>query len=98
MDTTLYTGADAAAVARILDGRTGRYIFWSTGQVYLVRAGPRPPFRETDYDGATVAQPPAERASDRENWAYGVDKRDAEDALRKAWPSGDSRTSRCGCR
>src|SRR5437899_12107216 len=36
VDTTLYTGADARAVSRILAGQVGRYVFWSSGQVYLV--------------------------------------------------------------
>jgi nucleoside-diphosphate-sugar epimerase len=85
VDTTLYTGADAAAIGTILEGRTGRYIFWSTGQVYLVRTGLAPPFHESDYDGSLMADPGAERALDRENWLYGIGKRDAEDALRAAW-------------
>lgn len=88
IDTTLYTGADAAAIARILDGRCGRYVFWSTGQVYLVRTGPAPPYREEDYDGAVMAEPPAARRVDHDNWRYGVDKRAAEDALRAAHASG----------
>jgi nucleoside-diphosphate-sugar epimerase len=85
VDTTLYTGPDAEALARLLDGRVGRYVFWSTGQVYLVRVGPQRPFREEDYDGPLMPEPPAGDESDRRNWVYGVEKRAAEDALRAAW-------------
>lgn len=89
VDTTLYTGADAAAAARLLEGRCGRYVFWSTGQVYLVRSGPRPPFVEADYQGPVMAEPPAADRVNHDNWVYGVDKRAAEDALREA-------RARCG--
>src|SRR6478752_6261475 len=39
IDTTLYTGAEAEAAVDVVAGRVGRYIFLSTGQVYLVRVG-----------------------------------------------------------
>ncbi len=84
VDTTLFTGRDAAAVAALLAGRVGRYVMWSSGQVYLVRAGCAPPFREDDYDGPTLPEPPADRPHDRGNWTYGVDKRAAEEAMRDA--------------
>jgi nucleoside-diphosphate-sugar epimerase len=84
VDTTLYTGPDAEAIARILSGRVGRYIFLSTGQVYLVRVGPQPPFREADYGGEVMPDPGSEH-HDREEWVYGVDKRAAEDAFKHAW-------------
>lgn len=82
VDTTLYTGDDADAVLALLGGRTGRYVFWSTGQVYLVRDGLRTPFREEGYDGPLMPEP--HRSADREQWAYGVLKRDAEDRFRAA--------------
>lgn len=84
VDTTLYTGPDAEAVARLLEGRVDRYVFWSTGQVYLVRVGPQRPFREEDYDGPLMPEPPAGDESDHRNWVYGINKRAAEDALRAA--------------
>jgi len=84
VDTTLYTGADADAVVRLLSGRAGRYVFWSTGQVYLVRMGPSRPFREDDYDGPLMPEPPTTRTVDHENWVYGIEKRSAEDRLRAA--------------
>lgn len=85
VDTTLYTGPDAIRTAATLDGRAGRYVFWSTGQVYLVRAGPVPPFREADYAGPVMPEPPVTLAVDHDNWVYGVEKRAAEDALRAAF-------------
>jgi nucleoside-diphosphate-sugar epimerase len=83
-DTTLMNGEDARAAVEVLDGRVGRYVWWSTGQVYLVREGARRPFRESEYDGPVMAEPPRERASDHRNWAYGVEKRAAEEVLRRA--------------
>ncbi len=83
VDTTLYTGPDAAAIARVLAGRVGRYLCWSSGQVYLVRAGLTPPFRESDYAGPVMAEPPVS-SPDHAQWRYGVDKRAAEDALMAA--------------
>jgi nucleoside-diphosphate-sugar epimerase/5'-deoxynucleotidase YfbR-like HD superfamily hydrolase len=84
VDTALYTGAEAESIVEILDGRVGRYVFISTGQVYLVRTGLQRPFREEDYDGP-VMPPPAPGSSDYEQWAYGAHKRDAEDVFTRAW-------------
>lgn len=84
VDTTLYEGADAAEVARILDGRVGRFVFLSSGQVYLVRQGPVRPFREADYDGPLIPEPDPADDFDHGNWRYGVGKRDAEDELMRA--------------
>lgn len=84
VDTTLYTGAEAGSIVRLLDGRIGRYVFWSTGNVYLVREGLRRPFREGDYDGPVIPAPPPEQALDHHNWVYGMGKRDAEHVLRAA--------------
>jgi nucleoside-diphosphate-sugar epimerase len=84
VDTALYTGADADAVVTLLAGRTGRYVFWSTGQVYLVRAALARPYREEDYDGPLMPEPPAERRTDHEQWVYGIEKRAAEDRFRAA--------------
>jgi len=84
VDTTLYNGRDAQAIVGLLTGRAGRYVAWSTGQVYLVRSGPVRPFTEADYDGPLMPEPPEDHVSDNENWAYGVDKRAAEDVLHDA--------------
>lgn len=80
VDTTLYTGPDAEAVARIFKGRTGRYIFLSTGQVYLVRENLERPYREADYEGPVMPDP---GLPDHDDWVYGVDKRAAEDLLKQ---------------
>ncbi|HSQ61109.1 MAG TPA: NAD-dependent epimerase/dehydratase family protein [Acidobacteriota bacterium] len=84
VDTTLYNGPDAKAIAAILDGRVGRYVFLSSGQVYLVRGDLPRPFAEEAYDGPVIP-PPAPGTHDFEEWRYGAEKRDAEDALADAW-------------
>jgi 2'-hydroxyisoflavone reductase len=85
VDTTLYTGAEAQAAVEIFRGRAGRYIFLSTGQVYLVRLGVQRPFKEEDYAGPVMAEPPRSNESDYANWLYGYDKREAEDVFSDAW-------------
>jgi nucleoside-diphosphate-sugar epimerase len=85
IDTTLYTGAEAEAAVELFKGRTGRYIFLSTGQVYLVRVGAERPYKEDDYAGPVMAEPPKSNTSDYENWLYGFDKRAAEDVFAGAW-------------
>jgi len=85
VDTTLYSGPDAEATADILKDRVARYIFLSTGQVYLVRVGIDRPFKETDYPGEVMAEPAREDQSEHRNWLYGFDKRQAEDAFARAW-------------
>lgn len=85
IDTTLYNGCDAAIALDVLKGRVAHYIFISTGQVYLVRVGPERPFREEDYEGPLMAEPPRDNALDHSNWVYGVEKRQAEDLLVQAY-------------
>src|SRR5882724_13114916 len=85
IDTTLYTGAEAEAVVKLFSNRVGRYIFLSTGQVYLVRTGVERPFKEEDYPGPVMAEPPKSEVSEYENWRYGFDKRAAEDVFACAW-------------
>jgi nucleoside-diphosphate-sugar epimerase len=85
IDTTLYTGAEAEAVVELLKGRVGRYIFLSTGQVYLVRVGAQRPYKEDDYAGPVTTEPPKANVSEYENWRYGFDKRAAEDVFACAW-------------
>lgn len=82
-DTTTYTGQEARQAIDVFSGKAGRYVFVSSGQVYLVREGLGRPFRETDYDGPVMAEPPRNSA-DHPSWLYGADKRDAEDAFMKA--------------
>lgn len=85
VDTTLYTGEEAKAVVEEFANRIGRYIFLSTGQVYLVRLGVERPFKEDDYSGPVMAEPPKSDESEYNNWLYGADKRAAEDIFARAW-------------
>ena len=85
VDMVLYDGEQARRSIAQLAGRTGHYIFISTGQVYLVRAGLRRPFHEDDYDAGTAVPEPAPGSYDHGEWLYGVEKRDAEDLLARAW-------------
>ena len=85
IDTTLYTGAEAEAAVSLFRDRVGRYIFLSTGQVYLVRLGVQRPFKESDYSGRVMAEPAKSDESDHANWLYGFDKRQAEDVFARAW-------------
>jgi nucleoside-diphosphate-sugar epimerase len=85
IDTTLYTGAEAETAVELFKDRIGRYIFLSTGQVYLVRTGVERPFKEEDYAGPVMAEPSKSNTSDYENWLYGFDKRAAEDMFARAW-------------
>ncbi len=83
VDTTLYTGPEAAATVGLLAGRVGHYIALSSGQVYLVRAGLRRPFAEGRAAGEAMPAPPS-GTRDWEEWKYGVDKRAAEEVLAAA--------------
>lgn len=84
VDTTLYTAMEAHAVVDLLRERTEHYIFISSGQVYLVREGLNRPFKESDYPGRLMPTPKPDTFAHAE-WRYGIGKREAEDALRKAW-------------
>lgn len=85
IDTTIYTGAEAETVVDVLASRIGRYIFLSTGQVYLVRVGAQRPYKENDYAGPVMAEPSKLDESEHANWLYGADKRAAEDVFARAW-------------
>ena len=85
IDTTLYTGPEAEAAVNLFRDRVGRYIFISTGQVYLVRLGVQRPFKETDYPGPVMPEPAKTDESEHSNWLYGFDKRQAEDVFSQAW-------------
>lgn len=82
-DTTTYTGDEAKQAVEIFSDRTRRYVFVSSGQVYLVRENLPRPYREEEYDGAVMTAPPKDSA-DYPSWLYGADKRDAEDVLMAA--------------
>lgn len=86
VDNALYNGREAETIVRLLNGRTGHYLFTSSGQVYLVREGAERPFTEDDYAGR-VMPPPKPTTYSYEEWNYGVEKRQAEDTLTAAWES-----------
>ncbi|HKV91036.1 MAG TPA: SDR family oxidoreductase [Candidatus Angelobacter sp.] len=85
VDTALYTGAEAEAVIEMTTGHVGRYVFLSTGQVYLVRIGAQRPYKEEDYAGPVMPEPSKSDESAHSNWLYGFDKRAAEDVFALAW-------------
>jgi nucleoside-diphosphate-sugar epimerase len=83
VDFAANTAADVRGVAEVLGANAGHYVFISSGQVYLVRQDCPRPAREQDYDGPLLPEP--EGPADRAAWRYGVEKRQAEDALVVAW-------------
>ena len=83
LDNTTYTERDARQVVDLLDGNVGRYVFISSGQVYLVRENIERPFREEAYEGAVMPEP-ARQSSDYPSWLYGIDKRLAEQVIEDA--------------
>lgn len=84
VDNALYKGSEAETITELLRGRTGRYFFLSTGQVYLVREGIQRPFKEKDYEGRLMPAPKV-GSFGHEEWLYGMDKRRVEDAMSAAW-------------
>lgn len=83
VDLALYNGPEARDAVALFSGRTGHYVFVSTGQVYLVLDRAPRPSREEDYAGPVMAEP-ARGTRDHANWVYGVDKRAAEDVFAAA--------------
>jgi 2'-hydroxyisoflavone reductase len=80
VDFLAYDAADVTRLFSVPGFVPGRVIMISTGQVYLVTDGQRPPFREPDAAAPTIAEPaPGTRAW--HNWTYGMGKRAAEAAL-----------------
>ncbi|HZJ01342.1 MAG TPA: NAD-dependent epimerase/dehydratase family protein, partial [Gemmatimonadaceae bacterium] len=80
---TTYTERDARQAVDLLDGSVGRYVFISSGQVYLVRENIERPFREESYEGAIMPEP-ARQSADHPSWLYGIDKRLAEQMIEDA--------------
>lgn len=83
VDFAAYRWEDARGAVEALGGRVGHYVFIGTGQVYLVREGCPRPAQEIDYAGPVLPEPEGE--DDKAQWAYGMGKRDCEDALAEAW-------------
>jgi len=79
VDFAAYNVRDTGSAVEVLGDRAGHYVFISTGQVYLVRDGCPRPARETDYEGSLLPRPEGEYQL--ASWEYGIQKREAEDAL-----------------
>lgn len=83
VDFVIYNQQEAQMILELLSGHTDHYIMISTGQVYLVRQGIMPPFKESDYEGRTQPSP-KEATFAHEEWRYGMGKREVEDVLIEA--------------
>jgi nucleoside-diphosphate-sugar epimerase len=81
-DFLAFTAADGERLLGVPGFDPGRIAMISSGQVYLVTAVPRPPFREEDADAPLMAEPAA-GTRDHDEWAYGMGKRAAEAAFRR---------------
>jgi nucleoside-diphosphate-sugar epimerase len=84
VDMALYNGRDAENIIQLLEERVGRYIFVSTGQVYLVHQKTERPFREDSLQKPIIPAP-LSNPRDYEEWLYGVEKSQAENVLMQAW-------------
>ena len=85
-DFLAFDGGDVTRLLAVDGFAPGRFVMISSGQVYLVSADPRPPFRESDAEAPVMAEPQrGTRAHD--NWVYGMGKRAAESALLRAAPA-----------
>jgi len=80
VDFVIFNQEEAQMILELLSGHTDHYIMVSTGQVYLVREGVSPPFKETDYAGRTQPSP-KEATFAHEEWRYGMGKREVEDLM-----------------
>lgn len=84
IDFALYAREDAEQLVQFFSDRSlGHYICISTGQVYLVRQHCPTPARETDYQGTLMPAP--NNPADHDEWKYGIQKREAEDVLIRAF-------------
>jgi len=80
VDFMAYDSIDVEGLLFVPYAALGRYVMISTGQVYMVTAGARPPFREDDADGEVVPEPEPDHP-DHGQWSYGAGKRRAERTL-----------------
>jgi len=82
-DFLAYDGDDVRRLLAVTGFDPGRLVAISSGQVYLVTADPRPPFREADAEAPLMPEP-ALGTPDHGEWRYGMGKRAVEAALREA--------------
>jgi len=81
-DFLAYDAADMERLFGVPGFDPGRLAMISSGQVYLVGASVRPPFREADAGSPPIPEP-AFGTRDHGEWAYGMGKRAAEVVLRE---------------
>jgi nucleoside-diphosphate-sugar epimerase len=81
VDFLVFDAADIEALLLVPYAALGRYVMISTGQVYLVTEGAKPPYREDDVDGPVRAEPEVPDSNDHASWVYGTGKRRAERTL-----------------
>lgn len=91
VDFLAYCADDVRRLFAVPGFQPGRLVMISSGQVYLVTEGKKPPFREEDSDAPLMAAP-REGTRDRREWDYGMGKRAAEEALRREGESRGIRT------
>lgn len=81
VDFLVFDAADIELLLFVPHATLGRYLMISTGQVYLVTEGVRPPYREDDAEGAVIPEPDPPDSYEHASWSYGVGKRRAERTL-----------------
>ncbi len=79
IDNICYTAEDAQKAIRTFSGRTGQYIFTSSGSVYALFNGSSSPFRENQTELLAFKDPL------KEKYAYAMDKFGAETAFLNAF-------------
>jgi len=80
VDFLAYDSVDIEGLLFVPYAALGRYVMISTGQVYMVTAGARAPFREDEAEGDVTPEPEPDSA-DHGQWSYGAGKRRAERTL-----------------
>lgn len=81
VDVIGYKAQNVECSVKAFAGNIGHYVFISTGQVYLVTENRHQPSREEDFDQPLIKCP----AGSEDAWFYGVEKRECEKVLMKAY-------------
>jgi nucleoside-diphosphate-sugar epimerase len=84
VDFVMHRGHEGETIIDLLAEKIGRYIFISSGQVYLVREGIERPYKEEAYEGR-IMPPPKDNTYAYEEWRYGMNKRECEDVFKQAY-------------
>ncbi len=83
IDVIGYRSENVETAIKVFSGNVGHYIFISSGQVYLITENRHIPSKEEDFYQPLTRCPPGEEDA----WFYGVEKRECELALLKAYES-----------